>query len=89
MKIVILLVKILNLTLLKERQVCDTDECLFLESYNHDIFLIHISHLPCDIMKLKSSAKLSKDDCVMGERGSRIFCCMSRAYIHKVMHLSK
>ena len=33
-------------------------------------------------MKLKSSAKLSKLDWVMGERGSRIFCCMSSAYLH-------
>ena len=37
---------------------------------------------PSDIMKLKSSAKLSKLDWVMGERGSRIFCCMSSAYLH-------
>ena len=40
-------------------------------------------------MKLNSSAKLSREDWVMGERGSRIFCCMSRAYIHRVMHRSK
>ena len=33
-------------------------------------------------MKLKSSAKLSKLDWVMGERGSRIFCCMSSAYLY-------
>ena len=40
-------------------------------------------------MKLKSSAKLRSDDWVMGDRGSKIFCCMSRAYIQRVMHLSK
>ena len=38
---------------------------------------------PSDIMKLKSSAKLSKLDWVMGERGSNIFCCISSAYLHK------
>ena len=36
---------------------------------------------PSDIMKLKSSAKLRRLDWVMGERGSRIFCCMSNAYL--------
>jgi len=30
-------------------------------------------------MKLKSSAKDSSEDCVMGLRGCRIFCCMVRA----------
>ena len=38
---------------------------------------------PSDIMKLKSSAKLSRLDWVIGERGSKIFCCISRAYLNK------
>ena len=37
---------------------------------------------PSDIMKLKSSAKLSRLDWVIGERGSKIFCCISSAYLN-------
>ena len=51
-------------------------------SGEEDLFTWPLERPPSDIMKLKSSAKLSKLDCVIGERGSRIFCCMSRAYLH-------
>ena len=44
---------------------------------------------PSDIMKLKSSAKLRSDDCVIGDKGSSIFCCISSAYIQRVIHRSK
>lgn len=40
-------------------------------------------------MKENSSAKDSRLDAVMGLRGSRLVCCMSNAYFHRLMQRSK
>lgn len=44
--------------------------------------------LSCSI-KEKSSAKESRLEAVMGLRGSRLLCCMSKAYFHRLMQRSK
>ncbi|KRX30178.1 hypothetical protein T09_9690 [Trichinella sp. T9] len=40
-------------------------------------------------MKEKSSANDSRLEAVMGLRGSRLLCCMSNAYFHRLIQRSK